>query len=65
MSGWSKKLHVIFGLLLKTSIKSSVSQMHFHPENERVLRLSVSSAAIPSLPIIFILTTFPKTNQMS
>ena len=52
----------MFGLPLRPSIKSSVSpsRTDFHAENERVLRLSVSSAAIPSL-LMILLINFSKT----
>lgn len=57
----------MFGLPLRPSIKSSVSpsRTDFHAENERVLRLSVSSAAIPSLLMIFTNKFFENGNAES
>ena len=57
----------MFGLPLRPSIKSSVSpsRTDFHAENERVLRLSVSSAAIPSLLMIFTNKFFENGNAKS
>ena len=54
----------MFGLPLRPSIKSSVSpsRTDFHAENERVLRLSVSPAAIPSLLMIFTNKCFENGN---
>ena len=57
----------MFGLPLRPSIKSSVSpsRTDFHAENERALRLTVLSAAIPSLLMIFTNNFFENGNAES
>ena len=57
----------MFGLPLRPAIKSSVSpsRTDFHAENERVLRLTVSSVATSSLLMIFSNKFFENGNAES